>query len=301
MQFSIVTACYRGVRTLPRTYQSLLDLDATGIEFEWILVDDYSNDGGETEALIRTLQEKSPFPTQSAFLDRNYYGAKSAYTGARLATGKYLIILDQDDLLTTDALRIFLRLINEYENETDFAGICGRCRDMQGHTIGTPFVWNEKLANELEIRHRHRIRGELFQCTKRELIEEYFADFEPGYTNGYVWTRMARKYRYLYTNEIVRIYDTQNPQSMTHAPKLKYLDANIFQYGYYLNTNWDYLRNDPVFFARYLLQYLRLCIHNRISLREISGGLLQPMVAVALIIYPLAYLRTVVDRRKGRV
>jgi len=301
MQFSIVTACYRGTRTLARTYQSLDNLNTQGVEFEWILIDDFSNDDGKTEALIRSLQEQASFPTKSKFLDSNHYGAKSAYEGAKLATGDYLIILDQDDLLTPDALVIFKDLIEKYKTESNFAGVCGRCSDMSGRLIGTPSPWAEKISNELEIRHHYKIRGEMFQCTKRELIEEYFYDFKPGYTNGYVWTRIARKYRYLYTSALVRVYDNQNPQSMTHAPKLKYLTANIFQYGYYLNKNIDYLKADPLFLGRYLLQYLRLSMHEGLGFSEVLRSLVVDLKYSAIALYPFAYLRTIIDKKKGRV
>ncbi len=299
--FSIITPCYRGTTTLKRTYDSLLAQCGVGLNFEWILVDDYSNDDNQTVSLIKELCRVAPFPTKTIFLDKNYLGSKSTFLGANIAEGEYVLILDQDDMLTKDALQVFKNLIERYCTVQNVVGVCGRCIDTKGQFIGTKMKWDEIISNELEIRHIHKIRGEMWQCTKREVIQKYFSDFVPGDVNGYAWTRIARKFQYVYTNKTVRLYDTSNPLSLSNAGKIKYLDVQVDMLRYYLVHNHDYLRHDWLMLMKYLRQYIRFTSHMGISVKLAISTLPMEQRYLAFIVAPLGRLRAAVDRKLRRV
>lgn len=240
IQFSIITPCFKGELFLNRAYKSLLD-QSNKHDFEWIIVDDYSDDEDRTKIVIESLKKKAPFRVSSIFLDKNYYGSKSVYIGSLEASGNYVVILDQDDMLVSEALDIFAEYILLYGEQSDFAGVTGRCIDLSGELIGTTFPWDEKLSNEFELRHVLKNKAELLQCTKKNLITEYFNGAKPGFTNGWVWSRISLTHQFLYTNKVVRIYDTENPLSTTHETEIKYVDNKFEQYS-------EYLRNFVMFF-----------------------------------------------------
>lgn len=299
--FSIVTPCFRGSDFLPRTFASLL-VQKGNYPFEWIIVDDFSNDEGKTKSVIQRIEKESPFPVKTIYLDKNHYGSLSAYTGAINAKGSYIIILDQDDMLTDDALEIFADGIIRHENVANFAGVCGRCINLDGKLIGQPFPWPEKLTNELHVRHIYKIRGEMFQCTKKQLIIEYFKGMKPGYTNGWAWNRIARQYDYLYTSKLVRIYDTVNPSSTSNMKRMIYLDAQFESLSQYLSDNFDFLKNDPIFAARLLLQWTRVGIHVKKPINELLlGHLGKKYRQMILPIIPVAYIKVIRDRLIGNV
>ncbi|MDK9704694.1 MAG: glycosyltransferase family 2 protein [Sulfuritalea sp.] len=299
--FSIITPCYRGTATLRRAYESLAAQYGGAIQFEWILVDDFSDDNNQTVALIEELCRVAPFPTKTVFLKKNYYGSRSTSVGAAVATGEYVLILDQDDMIAKDALRIFKELIDKYSSVANVIGICGRCVDMQGRLIGTRMPRDEILANELEIRHVYKTRGEMWQCTRREIVQEYFSDFVPGDVNGYAWTRIARKFQYVYTDRIVRQYDTGNPLSVSNTRKLGNIDAKIKLLHYYLVNNQDYLERDRFSLVMYLQQYLRLTSHIGLSLNVAISKVAPQQRYWAFAIAPLARLRAALDRTLKRV
>jgi glycosyltransferase involved in cell wall biosynthesis len=299
--FSIVTSCYRGVSTLKRTFDSLQSQCSNDISFEWILIDDYSNDNNQTISLINELCEKASFPTKKVFLEKNYYASRSTFTGATIAEGEYIVILDQDDMLVDNGLRIFKTLIDKYSNEENIVGVCGRCIDMNSQLIGSKTKWEEIISNELEIRHIYKVRGEMFQCTKREVILEYFCDFLPGYVNGYAWMRIARKFQYVYTNKIVRIYDTSNPLSHSNSKKIKFINAQIEMLKYILINNYDYLKYDKSMLLRRILQYSRLSFHSKASVQEIISLLPIKQRYLILAIIPFGFFRYLVDRMLSRV
>lgn len=299
--FSIITPCYKGSKLLPRAYSSIVRQGAE-FNFEWIIVDDFSNDNGETQAVIETIQNVATFPVCSIFLSKNNYGALSAYTGAIHAHGKYTIILDQDDMLSDDALKIFSNYISRYGEEQNFAGVCGRCVGPDGSLIGTPFSWKEQLSNEHKIRHIEKIRGEMFQCTKTALIVQYFNGMKPGYTNGWAWNRIAKNYQYLYTNKIVRIYDTSNPESTSNLKKLIYLDAQFEQLSEFLVGNADYLVMDRTACIRMLTQWARVGNHINKNYFDLLEILPAPIFrGWFLLAFLLAMIKVKRDRTIGSI
>ena len=86
MLLTVITSCYNSTMTLRRTYESLLA--QADSEFEWILVDDCSNDDGATRQLIKQLAAEAPFSVKYHFLDKNYFASKSTATACALAEGE---------------------------------------------------------------------------------------------------------------------------------------------------------------------------------------------------------------------
>jgi glycosyltransferase involved in cell wall biosynthesis len=301
MKFSILTGCYQGSRHLPGLYESLKNIRKERADFEWVLIDDFSNDDDRTASLMRQYQAQAPFPVQAIFLNRNHYGARCVPEGLNAATGDYVVVLDQDDFLAPDALAIFSRLLDKYSGTSDLAGVCGRCVNLDGKLIGTPFGWEELLSNELEIRHVHKIRGELFQCTRTDVLKEFYRDLKPGYTNGHVWTKIARHYRYVYTSEVVRIYDTVNPYSHSNSSRVRYLRNSLECYLYYINTNADYLRNDLTSSLVMLLHACRFARHLRMDFRSLTKDMPADMAFLARLLQPAGVLLASQDARRGKM
>ena len=301
MKFTIITSCYRGAGHLPRLYENLVAHHAAGAEFEWILVDDFSDDNGQTVAALEKIVDTAPFPAKAIFLERNHYAARSVREAVKVASGEYVIILDQDDFLSVQAFAVFSGLIDKYAGVENFAGVCGRCTDLDGKLIGTPFKWKERLSNELEIRHIYKIRGELYQCTRKELIEKYYCDLKPGYTNGYAWTRIARRHQYIYTSEVVRIYNTTNPESHSNLKLIRHVENTCEFYSYYIKSNVDYLRKDLRSYLLFLLHFLRFAMHSQAEKKSLTKGMPADTKLLASLLYPVAVYLAKRDFRKGRI
>ncbi len=206
MVISVITNCYNSTATLEKTYESLLM--QTVQNFEWLLVDDCSSDGGKTRDLIRYIAENAPFPVKYKFLTINHYGSRSTYTACTMATGIYACILDHDDQLEQNALEKVMFYIEKYKNNKDFVGVCGRCVNEKGALIGGRFPFDAKISTESEIRFKYRNTSELLQFTKTDVLKEFFSKMKRGYTNGFCWLNICQTYKYLYVNDVFRIYDT---------------------------------------------------------------------------------------------
>lgn len=101
---TIFTPAYNRAHTLPRLHDSLLA--QTDMGFEWLVVDDGSNDG--TGDLVRGWAEGLPFPVR--YLWQENSGKHVAHNlGAREARGRLFMCVDSDDWLEPDAVATISR------------------------------------------------------------------------------------------------------------------------------------------------------------------------------------------------
>ena len=100
---TVFTPTYNRIRSLPRLYCSLLD--QTDTRFEWLVVDDGSDDG--TDGLISKWAVGAPFPIR--YIRQENYGKHVAHNrGAREAAGDLFICVDSDDWLEPFAVETIL-------------------------------------------------------------------------------------------------------------------------------------------------------------------------------------------------
>lgn len=100
-KFSVIIPSYNRAATLGRAIRSVLS--QTVVAWEIILVDDGSTDA--TRELLRS------FPQVFYHYEENSGVSSARNTGAKLATGEWLIFLDSDDELDRHALSVFQEAI----------------------------------------------------------------------------------------------------------------------------------------------------------------------------------------------
>lgn len=290
--FSIITPCFNSSKTLWTTYMSLVRQSVS--DFEWILVDDASTDNGLTLSIINKIKNEAPFKVKSIYLEENNFGSKSVYAASVVANGKYVAVLDHDDQLSENCLFVVKRYADLFLNDPGVAGVCGRCVNENGKLIGKKFEFEVARLNEGFVRFKKNITSELFQFTKLELIQKYFLLMKPGYTNGFVWSKISEKFDYIYVNDVFRIYDTALPSSysntksmLTRYPENKYeaLKSTIFSYRKYLRFN--------IYYSSQLIgSCLRHAINANIELFEAISGFDFYLKLWSLVIYPVAVLKS---------
>lgn len=115
--FSVVVPVYNAERYLNKTLQSILDQDFP--DFELILVDDRSTDGGLS--VLKVFAEKD---ARIIVLnnDMNRGAAEARNRGIDIARGEYLCFVDADDYIDPGFLRHFYDALQE--NDCDFVK-CG--------------------------------------------------------------------------------------------------------------------------------------------------------------------------------
>ncbi len=107
---TIAIIFHNQINTVKRCMDSVINQDYQNLEI--ICVDDASSDG--TYELLRKYEEKWPNVIVNR-LERNSSANISRKTGIEMASGEYLLMLDGDDCLSTDACKA---LIEEEKNES---------------------------------------------------------------------------------------------------------------------------------------------------------------------------------------
>lgn len=296
--FTIITLCYKGAKYISRLYENILS-ESGSFAVQWVIIDDYSDDDGESRSAILAQIRKGKIDVVPVFLSKNYGGSLSISEGAKIAKAPYCLILDQDDLLAKNALSVCASVIEKYSNFAGFAGLCGRCIGPTGKLIGSQLGDYEIYASEAEIRHEYKLRGEMFQCSKTSVLRDYFLYQRPGFTNGYIWNKVAKDHKYLYTSKILRIYDTGNPDSFSNSKKIRFHDEQREQIAEYLSSNINLLlRHDFGFLVSQCLHFGRLSCHVRNL--KFYKALPRSARLVSLIVFPLAVIRAFKDKVDGR-
>ena len=107
--FSIIITCYNKRNTIMRAIDSALQQTANGMNIEIVVVDDQSTDG--SQHILSQINN----PAVNVILTEKNQGALKAYLlGFSHAKGKFLVMLDGDDLLAPGILNALneARLLN---------------------------------------------------------------------------------------------------------------------------------------------------------------------------------------------
>ena len=290
MIISVITNCYNSTATLERTYDSLLK--QTVHNFEWVLVDDCSPDGGKTRELIKYFAEIAPFPVKYKFLEINHYGAKSTYTACTIANGEYACILDHDDELQPTAIDKAIFFIGQYKNNKEFVGVCGRCVDEKGNLIGEYFPFDAKISSESEIRFKYKNTSELLQFTKTDVLKEVFSKMKRGYTNGFCWLNICQKYKYLYVNDVFRIYDTAILTSHSNTKKINRttVEGQLETLKFLINSQTQFFKYNYKYSLDLLYQMLVYAHYSKENSFVHIKSIVFPYNFLMILAYPIVWL-----------
>jgi glycosyltransferase involved in cell wall biosynthesis len=200
--FTVFTPTWNRAHTLPRVYDSLRA--QTLQDFEWVIVDDGSDDG--TEAVVRGWMAGGDIAIRYEYQPNR--GKPSAVNrGAALARGDLFAILDSDDTLTPDALE---RLHEIWASIPDdrrpaFSGVTVHCVDPGGSIIGDPFPADPLDAHPWQL----TVSGEKWGCHRTAVVRAYpFPIFagEQYVPEGLIWNRIGHTYLIRFRNVGLRRY-----------------------------------------------------------------------------------------------
>lgn len=260
-KFTVVTATYNRAATLHRVYDSLRA--QTIRDFEWLVVDDGSTDN--TRELVSGWTRASEFPIR--YLAQDNQGKHIAFNRAvREARGGMIVVLDSDDSCVPEALARFQFHWEAIPpNERDrYTGVTALCADQHGRIVGDPFPRDGFDSDALELRYRHRVRGEKWGCNRADVLRRFpFPEDVRGtyVPESIVWNRIAREFRTRYVNEKLRVYWIEGP-SLVHgrAPARNAFGGRLENQAA-LNLELDWFGFARRRFLRSAMNYARFSFH----------------------------------------
>lgn len=208
---SILTPTYNRGKLLLPLYDSLKNL--TFKDFEWLIVDDGSEDDTEQYALswIEHNIENAEFPIR--YIKKSNGGKHTAINrGVREAIGELILILDSDDTLPVDSLATIAQYYEQCKGYKDCAGVCGLMAHHDGQLIGSGFPKEPMYESALQFRYAEKgnVTGDLLEVYKTSVMREFpFPEIENEKfcPESLVWNRIANKYKLFCFNKIVYYRD----------------------------------------------------------------------------------------------
>ena len=208
---SILTPTYNRGKLLLPLYESLKNL--TFEDFEWLIVDDGSEDDTEQYALswIAHNIENTEFPIR--YIKKSNGGKHTAINrGVREANGELILILDSDDTLPSDSLATIAQYFEQCKDYKDCAGVCGLMAHHDGQLIGTGFPKDPMYESALQFRYAKKgnVTGDLLEVYKTSVMREFpFPEIENEKfcPESLVWTRIANQYKLFCFNKVIYYRD----------------------------------------------------------------------------------------------
>jgi glycosyltransferase involved in cell wall biosynthesis len=288
---TVLTPTYNRAHLLGRVYESLLA--QTFPPFEWIIVDDGSED--DTEALVQSWIDEGAL--EILYRRQANLGKFAAVNrGVELARGEFTTIVDSDDWLVPDSLERQLahwRAIPEGEQQ-NFSGVVGLCAYEDGRIVGDPFPFDPLDCDPAELTYVHGVAGDKHGLLRTAVFREFPFPFEGASDPpGLVWNRMALKYRERHVNQVVKIVEYQPGGLSDDALKLQIrtpLPMRQFLLEELRLPHRLPLRRR----LRSYANYTRFSLHARLGVREQARE--APSTAIWGVIAPLGTILYIRDR-----
>lgn len=205
MLITICTPTFNRSSYLHRIHRCLEE--QTFRDFEWIIVDDGSTD--ETSMVFEEIRDICTYELK--YLRKDNGGKHTAINlGVKVARGELFLILDSDDSLSVNSLKVILEYYNKCKDRDDCAGVCGIMSNHNGKIIGSGFPHDILYENSLSLRYYYRVSGDLLEIFKTSVMKEFpFPEIhgEKFCPEVLVWNRMASKYKLYCFNEVVYFRD----------------------------------------------------------------------------------------------
>ncbi|MDN5844223.1 MAG: glycosyltransferase family 2 protein [Alcaligenaceae bacterium] len=271
--FSVVTPTYNRGHTLGRVYDSLREQSFQ--DFEWVVVDDGSTD--DTRTRVEAWQQESSFPIRYIW-QTNQHKKTAFNNGVRNARGEWLVALDSDDSLDTNALYNMACAWDDIPpaSRSRYVAITGLCARPDGRIVGDMFPNDVLDTSSLDMTFRYHVRGEKFGCLRTDVLRQFpFPEDVPGFVpESLVWRAIARAgYLTRFVNQVFRVYydsrdslsrQGRGAESARHAIGLWLLAHDT------VDRCLSWFRYQPGSFFMAAARYTRFDLHMR------SRGLARP-------------------------
>lgn len=254
--FVVVTPTYNRAKQLVRLYESLLAQTLSYDLFDWFVVDDGSVDN--TSDLICELATVSPF---KIIYHRKENGGKHTawkYAVEILSGSKeydYFVSIDSDDVLTEDALKVFLHHWKDIDQNSENVNILNaRTKLAEGIDRPHKIYGNKDFIEDSYQNVTIKIgeQSEMITSFKVKDLNIYLnipddfwlSDKVKFFSENIIWARNGRITKSRYIKQYLRLVycDAGNQISNnTKKGRVDHLYNYIVGYKYFLSENLDYM------------------------------------------------------------
>ena len=266
---TIFTPSYNRASTLPRLYECIKNQIYKNIE--WIIVDDGSSDNTK-EVVNKFIQENPEFNIIYKY-QTNHGKHIATNVAVDIANGDFFITIDSDDTFKPEAIKV---LVDEWDKISDaqkllFKGISCRTCDQNNNLNGTHLSSHFVDCNDLDLRFKYKITGELWGMTRTKIMREFPYPSISGlhfYPENIHWDAVGRKYKTRFIDVALRYYINDQQNALTSS-KNSSAKETFFMREHFINDCWDYHKYDRKFFLKNIVGLSRDGIASGKKFKEI--------------------------------
>ena len=245
---TIFTPTFNRKSTIPRTYESLKQLKCNNSSnFEWIIVDDGSNDN--TEKLGELWCKENIIPIRY-FKQKNQGKHIAMNFAIQNARGEFWLTIDSDDTILPDALDLYINTWNAIKNKELYCGVSARCIDESGNLVGSKLPYEPMDTTFTDLRFKYNIKGDMLEFYKTNIIKQYtFPTYDTRMRfcpEAIVWHEIAKKYKLRVINKATLIYYHDAPTSIIKEKNIPRSISNYYLWLYYINNLSKYILSNPI-------------------------------------------------------
>lgn len=206
MKLSILTATYNRGSFLERLYNSIVQNLNSGLEVEWLIMDDGSVD--ETTKIVQQFidQEK----VEIKYKKQENQGKMAAINNLmQYVTGDLIVDCDSDDYFASDAFKIIKEQFEKTDNQ-ELYGICFLKQNENGNIDGTKF--QNQTSTMFDLYFKERATGEkgiVFYADIRKKYKHELEHNEKFVTEARMYHKMDETYKLKCVNKTITIGDYQ--------------------------------------------------------------------------------------------
>ncbi|MBE5808168.1 MAG: glycosyltransferase family 2 protein [Clostridiales bacterium] len=169
VKVTVFTPTYNRCALIPRLYASLCR--QTDMSFEWVVVDQGQDD---TEMLVKGYAKEAPFPVVYRRItgERGIGRAMNDMLG--VARGELMLKVDDDDILTDDAIQAVLEMERTLEHRDGYAGVSGLKVYPDNKTIGGEWTPDAEWIDCTNLeRDRYHLESDKAEAYYLRVLRQY--------------------------------------------------------------------------------------------------------------------------------
>lgn len=240
------TPTYNRRKTIHRVYESMIAMKRpigigdNPVEFEWIIVDDGSQD--DTRSLVAEWCDENLIPIRY-YYQPNQGKHVATNLGVSQARGEMFTSIDSDDRIYDNALTVFY---NEWfaipeDIRPQFKGVVGRCVDPStGKLHGSPLPYSPYHAHPQDIRFKDHVKGEMIGFNRLDVMKEFpfptLRERTSFCPESIIWYSMGQKYKDCFVEIPLRDYFNDTTNALTGGGSSKRATANYYLWKWEVNN-----------------------------------------------------------------
>lgn len=232
---SIITPSYNRGNMLKNCFESLRF--QSNYDFEWIVVDDGSMD--DTRSVMEYISNEH-IPFEIRYIWKENGGKHTALNAAHpYIHGKYVLILDSDDTLTSDAVETVLNGWSKYDANADI-GIVIFLKQLSDGTICARGKAEDIVIDVLNQKRICNVASDCCEVIRTELFKKYpfpVFDGEHFLAETALWYRAGVDSKCVYINRPIYICEYLEGGLTKSGKKMRIRNCHGGMYTSYLRMN----------------------------------------------------------------